>query len=94
MPPRNPLLPLRLASRELPSRTNRRSLIPARPTRRNSRGLPKYYTIKAVAEALDVSPRTVRRWIANGDLIAHRSGGVVRIADSDLRAFLTAHRDV
>jgi excisionase family DNA binding protein len=29
-----------------------------------------------VAEALDVSPRTVRRWIANGDLIVHRVGRV------------------
>jgi excisionase family DNA binding protein len=56
-------------------------------------GLPKYYTINAVADALDVSPRTVRRWITSGDLIAHRSGSVVRIASSDLRAFLAAHRE-
>jgi hypothetical protein len=27
----------------------------------SGRGLPKYYAIKAVAEALDVSPRTVSR---------------------------------
>jgi excisionase family DNA binding protein len=46
-----------------------------------------------VAEALDVSPRTVRRWIANGDLIAHRINGVVRIAEDDLRAFLALHRE-
>jgi excisionase family DNA binding protein len=55
--------------------------------------LPKYYSIKAVAEALDVSPRTVRRWIANGDLIAHRVDRVVRIADTDLRTFLALHRE-
>jgi excisionase family DNA binding protein len=60
---------------------------------RSSRGLPKYYSIKAVAEALDVSPRTVRRWIANGDLIVTRVRGVVRIADNDLRAFLAVHRE-
>ena len=55
--------------------------------------LPKYHSIKAIAEALEVSPRTVRRWIANGDLIAHRPGGLVRIAESDLRAFLAVHRE-
>jgi excisionase family DNA binding protein len=56
--------------------------------RRSSSGLPKYYSIKAVAEALDVSPRTVRRWIENRDLIMHRVHGVVRIAEDDLRTFL------
>ena len=60
---------------------------------RHVSGLPKYYAIKAVAEALDVSTRTIRRWIANGDLIVHRVGGVVRIAEGDLRAFLALHRE-
>lgn len=65
----------------------------ARDRRHSGSGFPKYYAIKAVAEALDVSPRTIRRWIAKGDLIVHRVGGVVRIADADLRAFLALHRD-
>lgn len=65
----------------------------ARGRRPHSSGLPKYFTIKAVAEALDVSLRTIRRRIANGDLIAHRSGGVVRISERDLRAFLALHRE-
>jgi excisionase family DNA binding protein len=56
-------------------------------------GLPKYYSIKAVAEAFDVSARTIRRWIANGDLVVHRVHGVVRIAEADLRAFLALHRE-
>lgn len=60
--------------------------------RRNS-GLPTYHSIKAVAEALNVSTRTVRRWIATGDLIAHRVGHVVRIADTDLRTFLSSYRE-
>jgi hypothetical protein len=38
------------------------------------------------------SGQALRRWIANGDLIAHR-GGVVRIAEQDLWAFLSSHRD-
>ena len=59
----------------------------------HGRALPKYYAIQTVAEALDVSPRTVRRWIANGNLIAHRVDRVVRITDADLRAFLALHRE-
>jgi excisionase family DNA binding protein len=55
-------------------------------------GLPRYYTIKAVAEALDVSTRTVRRWIANGALGAHRLGRTLRISEADLKAFLAEHR--
>lgn len=53
----------------------------------------QFFTIAEVAERLDVSTRTVRRWIRSGDLVAHRFGGVVRIAESDLRSFLAAHRD-
>lgn len=64
-----------------------------RGRRRSGGGLPKYHTIKAVAEALDFSPRTVRRWIANGDLIVHRVDGVVRVAESDLWAFLASHQE-
>jgi excisionase family DNA binding protein len=60
---------------------------------RSGSGLPRYYAINAVAEALDVSGRTVRRWITNGDLIATRVRGVVRISDDDLRAFLALHRE-
>ena len=53
----------------------------------------KFFTIAEVAESLCVATRTVRRWIKAGDLIAHQIGGVVRIAESDLRAFLALHRE-
>ena len=56
-------------------------------------GLPKYHTINAVAEALAVSPRTVRRWIASGNLAVHRVNGIVRIAPHDLDTFLARHRE-
>ena len=52
----------------------------------------KFFTIADVAERLDVVTRTVRRWVKSGDLLVHRFGGVVRIAEGDLQAFLTAHR--
>ena len=67
--------------------------MPASDQRRSGSGLPKFYAIKTVAETLEVSIRTVRRWIARGDLIAHRLNGVVRIAEADLRAFLALRRE-
>jgi excisionase family DNA binding protein len=53
----------------------------------------KFFTIAEVAARLRVSIRTIRRWIESGDLIAHRRGGIVRVAESDLRAFLAMHRE-
>ena len=52
----------------------------------------RFFTIAEVAERLRVSTRTVRRWIETGELVAHKICGVVRIAESDLRAFLAFHR--
>ena len=53
----------------------------------------KFFTIAEVAERLNVASRTIRRWIKAGDLVVHRIGGVVRIAEGDLRAFLALHRE-
>jgi len=52
-----------------------------------------FLTIAEVAESLNVSTRTVRRWIDAGDLVVHRVGAIVRIAEPDLRAFLALHRE-
>jgi excisionase family DNA binding protein len=51
-----------------------------------------FYRIEQIAESLDASTRSVRRWIANGLLIAHRINGLVRISEADFQAFLAAHR--
>jgi excisionase family DNA binding protein len=51
-----------------------------------------FFTITETAEMLRVCTRTVRRWIDRGELIAHRFGNAVRIAEPDLRAFLAVHR--
>ena len=51
----------------------------------------RFFSIAEVAERFNVSTRTVRRWIAAGDLVAHRIGSVVRVAAADLRLFLAAH---
>ena len=53
----------------------------------------KFFTIAEVADRLDVATRTVRRWIKAGELVAYRVGGIVRIAEGDLRAFLAIHRE-
>ena len=37
--------------------------------------------------------RTILRWIAAGELVAHRFGASVRIAEADLRAFVALHRE-
>jgi excisionase family DNA binding protein len=52
----------------------------------------QFFTIAAVAQRLDVSARTVHRWIGEGKLIVHRFGRSVRISEADLNAFLAAHR--
>ena len=53
----------------------------------------KFYTTQDVANMLGVSERSVRRWTARGELAVHRFGGVVRIAEVDLKLFLARHRE-
>ena len=59
-----------------------------------SRQSIRFHTVAEVADQLKVSEKQVRRWIGAGELIAHRLGRQLRIADSDLRAFLAATRIV
>jgi excisionase family DNA binding protein len=54
---------------------------------------PHFLTINDIADCLDVSCRTVRRWLKNKLLIAHRINGLVRISEADFAAFLAARRD-
>jgi excisionase family DNA binding protein len=57
------------------------------------RPAPRFYTISEIAKWLDVSTRTVRRWIKSGELTAHRFGGLVRVSEADFEAFLALRRD-
>jgi excisionase family DNA binding protein len=52
----------------------------------------KFYTIEQIADSLEVSTRTVRRWISAKQLDVHRIGGLVRISEADFCAFLKAHK--
>jgi excisionase family DNA binding protein len=53
---------------------------------------PYFFTVRAIAGQLDVSSRTVHRWIKNNELIAHRVGRSVRVSEVDLKQFLVARR--
>lgn len=50
----------------------------------------KSYTVKEIAEMLQVNPETVRRWIRDKKLVAQKTSnkGGNRILESELRAFL------
>ena len=59
--------------------------------RRYAHGHIHFFKIARLRK-LSVSTRMVRRWIDAGDLVVHRLGAIVRIAEPDLRAFLAVHR--
>ena len=52
-------------------------------------GAPRLLTIKDVAVRLQVSPRTIHRLVAAGDLSVIRIGRAVRVSEEALKAFLT-----
>ena len=54
--------------------------------------VPRLLSVAAVADRLDVSTKTVRRWIEAGELRIHRLGRSVRIGETDLQQFLEDHR--
>ena len=54
--------------------------------------LPCLLAVSEVAELLQVSSKTVRRWIARQELRTHRLGRQLRMAEEDLAAFLGQRR--
>ena len=56
------------------------------------RPLPALLTISQTAQHLQVSEKTIRRWIWGGELIAHRIGRQWRISEADLQAFVAIRR--
>ena len=53
---------------------------------------PRLLSVAAVAGRLQVSTKTVRRWVEAGKLRIHRLGRCVRISDADLQEFIDQHR--
>jgi excisionase family DNA binding protein len=63
------------------------------PDRIHSKAKPLFHTVSEIADLLRVSERTVRRWVATGELATHRLGRSIRVLDADLRAFLASRRE-
>ena len=56
------------------------------------RSPPRLLAVTDVAQLLQVSSKTVRRWIERRELRTHRLGRQLRVAEEDLAAFLGQHR--
>ena len=54
--------------------------------------LPRPLAVGEVAELLQVSSKTVRRWIERQELRTHRLGRQLRVAEEDLATFLGQRR--
>jgi excisionase family DNA binding protein len=51
-----------------------------------------YLKLREIAERLQVSDRTVTRWIKDGKLRAYKFANEYRITETDLKDFLERHR--
>ena len=56
-------------------------------------GLQQLLSIEQVADYIQVSTKTIRRWIKAGDLVAHRFGRQWRISSADLQTFIRMRRE-
>lgn len=52
----------------------------------------KFYKIPEVAEALKVTPQTVRTWIKEGKIKSQRIGRPIYITESNLKEFLNSKK--
>jgi excisionase family DNA binding protein len=48
-------------------------------------------TVKGAADQLAVSTKSIRRWIARGELAAHQVGRLIRISEAALLLYLQQH---
>ena len=54
----------------------------------------EFFTMKQVAEILDVSESTISRQVQNGEIPTHRVGRSIRISRHDLDAYLKRIREI
>lgn len=50
--------------------------------------IPRFYTIRNIAQALGVCTKTIRNWIDRRELRAYRAGRQIRISEADFQSFL------
>jgi excisionase family DNA binding protein len=62
-------------------------------TDRNAIVAKPFYSVAEVADLLGVNKRTIRRWIDQGNLVAHRFGRQLRISRADLETFVRLRRE-
>ncbi len=77
------------ASHERDAAPKRRAA-PPRPT--TACRLPRLLAVNEVAALLQVSSKTVRRWIERQELRTHWLGRQLRVSEEDLAAFLGQRR--
>ena len=77
------------ASQETNAAPKRRAT-PPRPV--TAARLPRLLAVTDVAQRLQVSSKTARRWIERRDLRTHRLGRQLRVPEEDLVAFLSQRR--
>lgn len=63
-----------------------RSAVPTPPS------AAQLLSVDAIAARFGLSAKTIRRLIANGQLVAHRIGRQLRISEADATAFLARRR--
>ena len=61
--------------------------------KRSATGRQVFYSIRQLAARWQVSEKSVRRYIARGDLAYHRFGNQVRVSTEDALAFERSRRD-
>lgn len=52
--------------------------------------IESFFGVRQIAQAFQVHPNTVRRWIEVGTLRAVRVGHLLRVSDSELKRFASA----
>ena len=62
------------------------------PDKKAQKEIDRLLSIPDIAEADQVSERTVRRWLKSGDLVGHLLGRQWRIAPRDHETFLKSRR--
>jgi excisionase family DNA binding protein len=56
------------------------------------RATARMLNVDDVATQLDISLKTVRRMIANGELRVHRIGRSIRISEAEFQSFISTRR--
>lgn len=73
--------------------TRSRSVRPSSGGYRRTENGEAFFTERSLAAYLAVSDRTIRNWIRCGDLPSYKLGAARRIDPTDVRNFLSRHKD-